>query len=572
MTAPIAATRSAAPATVGRRTVTVTEWLTLLVAAALLVVASPSVGAPFWTPRVAIVLLVLGPALVALAVAAVSGDRASLAAVAFLGVAGLATWFAPTPLLALVGLYNDGTGWLFAAAVVGLWAAGRRLGPDARHVLGTFIIGAAVVNAAMVWLQSSTSTTGPLMDLVAGRGPGLLGNPVHVSALLAGAVALAVERLPRDREASTRGLAGGWVLIAFLVSGVQLAGGRTGVGLLVVLVLSTWIRFDVRRAVGILVAVACGLAMTAAAPAVGNDATSRLVSADGGWAGRVDRWKLAAPTVADRPVLGTGPGLYRRATSPHNTVAAARAFGPDSLNVSAHNLFVEYAVTTGIIGLAVLAAWMALAARGAHGELAWFALFGGASLLLQPQQVGLTAVLALALGAAAPRCAPKVPTATLALGLAVSAIGLLVAIGLVRGDVALAHALSDQDTVQAGIAADELSPWPEPEVARARAASYQAVTRRSERSWARAIEAARGAHRRDPSDPRPAVVLGNLEAAHGSRTRAARAFEDALRWNPQSAAALQGLAAVRRAEGDPRAASQLCRRYHEVAERGRCPV
>jgi O-antigen ligase len=548
------------------------ELLVLVAAGGLLVLASPSVGAPFWSPRAALLLLVAGPGLVALALAARERDPAAIAGVIFLAVAAAAALLASEPVLAVLGPYNDGTGWLFLAGSVGLWALGRRLGDETRRTLGTVLIGAALVNALVVWGQSTTSLHAPLMELVEGRGPGLLGNPVHVSALLVGAAAVLVERLvrvdPRDRTT----MFGGVAAMVLLASGVQLAGGRTGVALFALVLVRAFGRGGLRRGLPILLAAVIGLTAAVVAPSAENGATRRLLRSDGGWSGRVERWELAGPAIRARPVLGSGPAQYRRATSPHTTVAAARAFGPDRLTGAAHNLVVEYAVTTGLLGLAALLAWLALAARRARGELAWFALLGGASLLLQPQHLGLTAVLALALGAAAPRLAPPPPLAALVAAGALLVAGAVAGAGLLWGDLAMSRAYADLRPEDARVASDTLAAWPEPAVALARAETYQALSRHDDRFWPRAIAAARVAHERDPSDPAVAVVLGNLEAGHGSAARAAAAYEVALRWNPQSALALKGLADVRRAQGDEAAAAELCRRFHRVSAKGRCPV
>ena len=70
-TAPTAPTASRAP--------TAGEWLAIVVAALLLVVASPQVFSAYWSPKVAVGLFVLVPGLLALGWAARTGDRAALA-------------------------------------------------------------------------------------------------------------------------------------------------------------------------------------------------------------------------------------------------------------------------------------------------------------------------------------------------------------------------------------------------------------------------------------------------------------------------------------------------------------
>ena len=83
------------------------------------------------------------------------------------------------------------------------------------------------------WLQMSSSFSGGLFDRVDGRAPGLLGNPVHATAFLVGAFALAVERAREAVATSTRATRAGYIAAcALFASGVQLSGGRTGLVLL----------------------------------------------------------------------------------------------------------------------------------------------------------------------------------------------------------------------------------------------------------------------------------------------------------------------------------------------------
>ncbi|MBK5287977.1 MAG: O-antigen ligase family protein, partial [Acidimicrobiia bacterium] len=233
----------------------------------------------------------------------------------------------------------------------------------------------------------------------------------HLAAFMVGAAALLGARWVEGRrvrraDATNSGWTRADLLTAALMmligSAVQFSGGRIGVALLVLVLVIVAFRAGLRAAIPVAVAIVLGLGIAAVAlPADGSGATDRVNSASSSSiSGRIDRWAMAVDAVADRPIVGIGPGLYRRATSPYDTVAAASAFGSDRLNRDAHNVFVEYLVTTGMVGLLALVVWLALASRRARGPLAAFALGGSLSLLLQPLWIGLTPVLALALGAA----------------------------------------------------------------------------------------------------------------------------------------------------------------------------
>jgi hypothetical protein len=491
----------------------------------------------------------------------------------FVAVAGLATLLSPAPGLALLGLYNQGTGWLYVAAVVGMWALGRRWSDAGARGLGTAILAAACVNAAMAWLQVSGNFSGDLFTLVDGRPPALLGNPVHASALFLGAFAIVVERRRTEsgrREASLVYLA----IAVLLASALELAGGRIGLVVLVVVVVGLSVRSRRRLlpvVAPVVVAVVLGVLGAIAIAPDDSGAASRVADSGGsGFSGRIDRWAIGIAAVGDRPVLGEGPGLYRRASSPHNTAAAARAFGSDRLNIDAHDVFVEYLVTTGVVGALALVAWLVLAARGARGELAWFAGIGAISLLLQPQFIGLTPVLALALGAAKRGPPVRVAVPLKVVAAVTIALGAGFAFALLRGDVLMRHAAVDSDLGDARSAVRALPVWPEPPLRESDAFVHAGRTQHRPGASRDAIAAAAVAHRLDPSDTGVSLTLGHLELAAGRRTAARRAYADALRWDPYSAQALIALSAFARADGDRQSHDRLCARARSVAPGVHC--
>ncbi len=451
------------------------EVAVITAAGLLLLVVAPPVSATFWTPKVVVALLLLGPGLVALGLAVADGDRAAVAGAAFVAIAGIATWWSPARWLSVLGPYNNGAGLLMIGLLVGAWAIGRRFSTRGAWWLGTVVIIAAALNGAMAWLQMSRISNASAFSLSEGRAPALLGNPVQVAALLAGAFALVGERWIRlpaiedpDRARSARMLL---ALAALLVaSGVQFSGGRAGLVLLVVVLVRVFIAAGPRRSVPLLACLTLGVAAAIVLQSGSQGAATRVTSESGGaLSGRVDRWQLGLDAIRERPVLGSGPGLYRRASSPFDTPAAARAYGPDALNVDAHNVFVEYGATTGLAGLAAFTLWLVLAARRARGELVWLAAIGGVSLLLQPLWVGLTPVLALALGAAARRPPPAVPSGVGVTAAVLMALGAVAGGLLVRGDATLRTAVRDHDVAAAGRAARQLPVWPEAPLAEARA-------------------------------------------------------------------------------------------------------
>ncbi len=559
---------------------TASRWgqaATIAIAGLLLVVVSPQVYATHWTPKAALALVVIGPGVVALVLAALARDRASIAAIGFLAIAGLATITSPAPLMSLVGLYNHGTGLLFIAAAVGMWALGRRLSTTAAARLELVLIVAATINAVMMWIQNSRAFQGAVFTLVDGRPPGLLGNPVHAAALLLGGFALLLERWRNTPEAGG-GDARAIAVVglgALFASALELSGGRIGIGVLVIVALVGCARVGWRRGVILAVAVMLGLGVASLAVEDGTGAAARVAtSGNSPLAGRVDRWRMAEPAVRARPLLGIGPGLYRRGTSRFATPASARAFGADSINIDAHNVVVEYAVTTGIFGVMALLGWLLLAARGARGGLAWFAAAGAVSLLLQPQFIGLTPVLALALGAAKrDAVTPASWSRAAASGaIAFALIGALAGVGLMRADALERAADASHRPADGRTAVRALPIWPTPDLTLANAYARVAVSEKRPAAWARAIAATRAGRRRDPSDPDVLNRMGELEFAHGSLARARRAFAAARFWNPQSVVSRLGLAGVEARAGNQQASDRWCRSVKVLAPRLHCPL
>lgn len=558
------------------------EWLVVIGAGVLLVIVSSQFSALYWSPRAALLLVAMGPGIVALALAVRAGDRAAIAGLAFIGVAALSVVVSPAPALSLLGPYNLGGGWLFVVSVVTAWALGRRLSAVAARRLGDVVVIAAALNAVMAWLQVSRLFHVTGFRPIAGRAQGLMGNPVHLTGLMVGATALIATRFIASRRGRDRADGRAWdsadsvaLGLAFLfASAVQFSGGRIGVVLLAVVVGLVAVRAGLRAAVPFALVLVLGVVLAGAAvSADGTGATERLDAGSGSLSSqRLDRWAMAVDAVRDRPFLGIGPSLYRRATSPYNTVPAARAFGPDLLNQEAHNLFVEYATTTGLFGVAALIAWLVLASRRARGELAAFALIGGLSLLVQPVWIGLTPVLALALGAADRR--PSVPygrTGTVAVALLTS-VGLVTGALLLRHDARLADGYRAGDPVAVAAAADALSVWPDTAAASAALWAHPVPGSGRRPDWRRALAAEREAIRRDPSDPVLRVTRADDEREHGSRAVARAEYLAALRWDPFSVKAMLGLATLDQQDGDTRSATRRCEAARVLVPRLSCRV
>lgn len=517
----------------------------------------------FWSPRFALlgVEAAVGlPVLVALLRS--DGRRAAVAALAFASWAMVSFAAAPNRTLAFWGAFLWGTGALFVLALVGCWAVGLAAGPRATAWVENALLVGAGANAVVAVLQMTTDLSSFQLWRVDGRSSGLWGNPVYLSAFLVGAVWLVVPRL-RARPAAW----GAFTVV--LATAMQVSGGRFAAALLAAAVAGAWRVAGGRTATLLALCLGAGLLLGVglARQHGGVSVASRTsVAAASGVRPRLETWLSARHAVAERPLLGHGPGRYRAATSRFRTLRLARDEGPDRLYADAHNLVVEYGVTTGLPGLGLFIVWMALAIRraGWRAPLAGFALLVLAMHLLEPQNVGLTPLAFLALGAAAPLAVAPRPLVPVGLRGLVIGAGVVLAGVILLGTYRLEQARLDFRLADARGARDLLPPWPEVRDQTARIYSFRGKSERdaallaTARHWRwRAVVA-------DRDDPSWWNDLAEAELSAKLTGSAARHFREALRRNPWSERALNGLGRIDLVEGRPDRADSRFRRSLRV--------
>lgn len=499
-------------------------------------------------------LVLLGPGLVAVARMARAGDRAARLAAGFLAAAAASTAASDLPMASLTGAANWGTGLVFVAALVAAWGLGATAGPGRRRQVAGAVVAAAVVNAAVAWLQAGDLVPPSLES--DGRSAGLMGNPVHLGALLAGALWLVCCRT------ATRRRLGWWApVVAVLAGGAQLSGGRSALGLTVLVLAAGLRRAGWRRAVAVLAASAAG--MLAASSWAGDGALTASDRTVGAPTRQMDvragLWRMGAEAVLERPLLGWGPGRFAEATSPRTTPTVSEGGVVRALD--AHNWVVEYATTTGGVGLALLAAWLVAAARRRTGPLAGFAAVAGLFTLFEPQSVSLTPLALLAMGASyrsSAGCAAGPPGAAWRATSAAGVVASVLAAGvLVVGEMRLRQATLDTSPGRYAEAAALLPAWPEVSQAGSRIAAFHGL---HDGAHARAALAlATQAARRDPTSADAWTNLAVLELKWGSAATARRAAGRALDRNPWSAGALLA-GAMAAGDGDATTREDNCRR------------
>jgi O-antigen ligase len=539
--------------------------LTITVGIALLTVAViPGWSSSAWAPKEAVLAALAAaglPVLVLLAIGRGPGvvrstRTAARLALAFALVALLSALASAAPGIAMVGLYQQGTGWLFVAGVVGCWALGTRLGEKARRLLAVLIIFAAVANSAFAVLQLTVGLDRISLPLYnGGSADGLQANPFELGGIVAAALALLVGRfMNRPRE---------WYLpVAAVTIGAGACGQR--LPLLLIAAVLAWAIFrtvrpgiprvahDIRRALAFSTLSIAGVVTGALIARYSNSSgsISRIAgsTSEETFGQRFTAWHEGLRAFTHHFLIGAGPGQFRSVTSFLFPLSFVRA-DPGEVFTDAHNLFVEYLTTTGILGAGALLLWLAVVLKNARGPLVAAALVLIAMELAEPLNVAVLPVALGLLGAASPLAAfdrtgePDVarqrdgPVPIPRIGRAIvsvaTVVGLVAAALFIAGDGVMLRGQGQFDLAQDSAALSSgstantlLSAWPDPAELLSETHFYLSLGDHPGEQE-QAIHWAEVAVSRDPTNPSLLGMLasyqldaGKFEAAKQSSLRA----------------------------------------------------
>ena len=546
---------------------------------ALIVADLPGLSSWVWAPKMAVLMVMGAAGLPVLVLRAIAGRKSTagppaIAALVFVAVAVAATASSGALVAALVGAYNQGTGLVFVVAIAGVWALGTLIDDRGRPLVERAIVAGAVVNSVVALAQVAFGPSA-LLAALGTHATGFLGNPVFLGAVCVAALALLGGRFVDDprRWAVSVALIGAGIgasaerLPVLMMLGVFAAEGlvalwrrRSGTGSLR---LARLVGFAGSGAAGwligsVLYPLVHGGGVTGAG-AIGYAAQSTTQSTFGD---RLDIWRVAATAIGHRPLIGYGPGQFFAATVGRLPIAFARSLGSAEFS-DAHNIFIEYATTTGLLGLAALVGWLALAVRRRRGRLVLMAAVLLAIGLAEPQNVATTPLMLLGLGAATvapsrrkdeggvPDCPPgsEVPggrigrVAVLACGGAAAMAGLALIVGDVQYERAISLSAADHQAaaIRAATASDrELFAWPDPQslVSQAELSRVAPIT---PESTAMAAIAAAEAARRDPTNPYLWGSLASAQIVAGDLGAAERSAMTGLRLDPAETGLLDSL-------------------------------
>lgn len=321
-------------------------------------------------------------------------DRAALVAGAWLTVALISSALAAAPWPALAGVLGRQPSVFLWLSSLGLWAIGRNLSPWGRTAVAWSFVAVACVNLGFALIQLVESPVNPWLSLDRGRPTGLAMSPVYLGALATGSAAW----FARRSLGSVRIAWVGVFVASFLavLSGARWAAAAT----LAVVFFARWGK-GLRDIAGNLALALVGFVSASLAhAALGSDAgaVNRAVKG-GGFSDRLEVWSYGVQAWLDQPVIGHGVGRFAAATRPYYTDDWVRQF-PTSVWFDSHNIVVEQFVTVGIVGALLMAWFVYLHARHAHGPLAWMTAAITVSWLVEPASHVTLPIAAILAGAA----------------------------------------------------------------------------------------------------------------------------------------------------------------------------
>ncbi|MDQ7849472.1 MAG: O-antigen ligase family protein [Armatimonadota bacterium] len=224
---------------------------------------------------------------------------------------------------------------------------------DIVSLLRIWVAGGA---AAALWGLARSGAAGWAAATTPGVGENGLGMTLAVALTLT--VALAVTGLLRGRW--TAG-----ALTAVLLAGLILTRSRGGwlgaaVGVTLAILLGAPRPARLRLLLWTAVLTVAGLTLLARWPALGGDICSLVRPEAEANRSRLLIWRAIPRMVADHPLLGTGYGTFVQAYPRYRLPEATELYPP-----FAHNLWLNFAVETGLVGLAALLALCVVGLRAA---------------------------------------------------------------------------------------------------------------------------------------------------------------------------------------------------------------
>ena len=285
-----------------------------------------------------------------------AGPFVERAVFAFWAVLAVSTALSVDPYLSFVGRYNDyayGALSLALYTIAFFWGAGMSESQRRDFVLY------AVAGGAVVGWVAVTQTLGfrPLLqfDLPGGRAVSTIGSPVHLGALCAALLVLAVP-LKGEGSVGRRMLCASLAAAGLFLSYSRGAWLAAGAGLATAFALPRLLRSG-SRLVG---PATLGAALVAVL--VSGFVVGRFRSTGDSDLLRLEAYRASAHILKEHPLFGSGPDTFGVEFRKRKSEEFVRVGGETLRHEHAHNDLLQYATTTGGLGLfallALIAAWL----------------------------------------------------------------------------------------------------------------------------------------------------------------------------------------------------------------------
>jgi hypothetical protein len=307
---------------------------------------------------------------------------------------------------------TDIRAWVWAAAVLPLMVATLHTPRDVKVVMACFVLGATVsVGAGLAGIQMLPPNSS--WDPDPARLRGLEGDPNILAAAALAATFVACGLFAAWRSVPARALLA--VAIAVLATGFFAAQSRGG--LIAAVIVLPVILLTIRRRRRLLAAVIAGVAILGAVALFAGLGRESDISPSSS-SGRNDLWRVAARMSADHPLVGVGLGGFGVESAGYS-----RDVGPiDHVEMlvekpqNAHNIWLQLLAETGIVGLALLVAVVAISVRAGHLAAKRFRHAGRHDLAALTQSVTIASLALLAAGSFISNAANRPLWVLLALG------------------------------------------------------------------------------------------------------------------------------------------------------------
>jgi hypothetical protein len=510
----------------------------------------------YTTIKWALIMLLIGPGLLALVRLVRAGDRGARWATAYVVASLVATLASGNIALSIVGPYGWSNGWVMTLAIVTVWALGRTLTEPGKRAVTTAVLLSATFMSMLAWLGSQFHIWSAHLVFL-DRAHSLSGNPVYLSLFLSAALALVIVRAKQNKV---------YIACAFLVgSALEFAGGRGGLIAGVVALVALIVVYRGRHILGSFAAVAgFGLASVLG---TGTSAAARLAESGGGLGDRWSQWGTVFSAIRKKPLLGWGPGRLDVATGPFRWVGYGPCRNDEALH-DAHNVLLHNLGTVGVIGTALLIGWLVCVVRQTRGPVAIAAIAAGLNLMVEPMWGSSIIPIVLLVGAASSaktlRSADGVRKGAMRRHDRPVLVGFMVAalpaMFFLYGDIVLRKAAYTADVAPAELARKLVVDSPVLEDIMLRSTilgnSKGSLKTAREASW-------------DRADDATFILLANYEFNFGSMDAARTAFETALTRNPSNLKAMYGLLRIGDKTGDVEATAKY-REMLQLADQRAC--